>query len=305
MAQDKSYPITRTLRVDAGSTTGSILEINAEQYLSKANRRLYRQARKYRCKIDMDPDSSQVMHVYALADTWMAERALKMGYANYLENSSSERDGIKKSNLARWEDFRVLSGLNAGHSHPSVFIGPPFSPSPLTAGEFENTIVVDNLGVARNFTWARVTTPNLYSMLMEYDQAGNAQPSPDTSTSTMPYDDLMADDSQVLANALQVRGNTPPYLDTGVQGQWVKVGVLQSEKATASSGSRLSTGFFDAPCGIIAVVADTGSIIPATSVLSLTVQSGDYKGVHAPSMLDGVHSSGTQGTWKGNVWTKN
>jgi len=288
MAQKKSphYPVQRVMRVEPdNSQIGTTYELNVERYLSKSNRRLYRQARTYSVKIDIDPDASQVMYVYALADTWTHARALKMAYASYLENGASERRDIKEKNIARWEDFRVLSGLNSGHTIPRNFLTPG-TVSPLIAGEFETSLVFDSAGNQRTFDWTGSTTPGSYSILDEYDKAGNFQPSPTTTTGDMPYDDLMADDSAAMANALQVRGNIPPYRAAGTQAPWVLVGVLQSEKSVASSGSRLSTGYFNAPCGIVAIVADTGAIVPEANRLSMTVKAGDYKGVHAPSMLE-------------------
>ena len=285
MAKNEDYPVQRIMRCQNGTLSGTTAELNVEQYLSKSNRRMYRQARKYTVKIDMDSSSSQQLYVYALADTWMVDRALKMAYANYLENGASERDGIKERNLARWEDFRVLSGLNAGHTEPRNFLVPG-TVSPLSAGEFENTVVFDSAGNQRTFDWTGSTTPGSYSLLDEYEKAGGFQPSPSTTTGDMPYDDLMADDSAGMANALQVRGNLPPYRATGTQATWILVGVLQSEKGVASSGSRLSTGYFKAPCGFVAIIADTGAIQPDLTLVSMTAKAGDYKGVHAPSMLE-------------------
>ena len=121
-------------------------------------------------------------------------------------------------------------------------------------------------------------------MLEEYDKAGNAQASPSTSTGDMPYDDLMADDNATIAAALQVRGNAPPYDATGVSQdrQWVRIGTL-----SAGTAQRLSTGFFKAPCGIVLITAGgAGTEIVDSAPLSWTVKAGDYKGVHAPSLLE-------------------
>ena len=193
-------------------------------------------------KIDIDATATQSYNIFALTDSWMNERALKMAYAMYLENTDDERDRIKEGNIARWEDFRVLSGTDYQTLNPLQYgipaVGAP-SPTELSAGEFSLTLVGDALGAFKNFSWGPATGSR-YSMLEEYDKAGNAQASPSTSTGDMPYDDLMADDNATIAAALQVRGNAPPYDATGVSQdrQWVRIGTL-----SAGTAQRLSLAF--------------------------------------------------------------
>jgi len=259
---------------------GPNFQISFEQMLSKTNRRLYRQSRGYDVKLDIDAGSTLTYNVFALSDSWMNERALKMGYSMYLENGADERDRLKGSSIARWEDFRVVSGADITIVNPLQY-SEQLVPDELTAGEFDNTIVVDAAGVAKNFSWGPATGIR-YSLLEEYDKAGNAQSSPATATGDMPYDDLMADDDATMANALQVRGNAPPYDADGVNAAetWVKVGVL-----SAGTAQKLSTGFFKAPCGFVLITTATG--VPADeSKLEWTVKAGNYKGVSAPSLLE-------------------
>ena len=71
------------------------VEVNIEQFLSKTNRRLYRQGRVYDVKLDIDADASITYDVFALSDSWMNQRAFKMAYDMYLENSEDERDRLK------------------------------------------------------------------------------------------------------------------------------------------------------------------------------------------------------------------
>lgn len=287
--KNKSYPVVRSGRVfrQSPSTAGRV-EVNIEQFLSKTNRRLYRQSRNYQVKIDADPDASQTYNVYALADTWMVERALKMGYDMYQLRSESARDRLKDNSIARWEDFRVQSGVTAQSLNPMQFnlSGAGFPGVELADGEFSLTEVIDNAGVTRTFTWDPTPTGSTYSLMDQYDKAGDAQPSPTTITGDMPYDNLMADDSQAMAFDLQQRGNLPPYDADGVNGGYTWVRVAQLSAATPSQ--KLSTGFFSAPCGFVIVTVGGGTeetIVDETK-LSWSVKSGDYKGVHAPSMVE-------------------
>ena len=279
----KHYPVVRRGKLGTASPTSGEIEINIEQFLSKTNRRLYRQARLYRAKIDLDADSTEKFAVYALADNWMNHRALKMAYEMYLENSEDERARLKGTALARWADFRVLSGTSGATKALPVQYNVAGIPSAFTAGDFENTLVVDSSGVARNFSWQSVGISTRYSVLEEYDKAGNANQSPTTSTGDMPYDDLMADDDAVMAESLQSRGELPPYDATGVgaSNPWVKIAQLDA----SSQAQKLSTGFFDAPCGFV-LVTPLGGLSDNLDDLSWEVKSGDYKGVHAPSMLE-------------------
>jgi len=286
MASKKStehYPVVRSGRMDyTGPGITPQIEVNIEQFMSKVNRRLYRQSRCYSVKLDLDPTATQTYNVYALSDSWMTERALKMAYDMYLENSEDERDRLKENAIARWEDFRVVSGLSFQQVNPVQFSN-SLAPTQLASGEFSITTVEDKTGSTRSFTWG-AGTASRYSIPGEYDKAGNAQPSPDTSTGDMPYDDLMADDSATMASNLQLRGNLPPYDAVGVNEdkQWVKVATL----ATGAT-QRLSTGFFTAPCGIVLITAGAaGAEVVNAATLEWTVKAGDYKGVHAPSLLE-------------------
>ena len=284
--KDAHYPVVREGRMRfTGPVITPQIEVNIEQYLSKVNRRLYRQSRNYTMKIDIDAVATQTYQVYALSDTWMTENALKMGYAMYLENTQAARDRLKENAIARWEDFRVRSGTDYQKLNPLQFnvVTGPGTPVELSSGEFEITQVVDSNSVTREFTWG-IGGAALYSLPGEYDKAGNASLDPTFSTGDMPYDDLQADDSAATGEDLQERGNRPPYDATGVNAdrQWVQVATL-----SAGAAQRLSTGFFKAPCGIVLITAGAaGTEAVSTGPLSWTVKAGDYKGVHAPSMLE-------------------
>lgn len=273
------YPVTRTGRLAAG--TNGEFEINIDRFLSKTNRRLYRHARTYRVKIDLDADSTEKFDVYALASNWMNYRGLKMAYEMYMLNSEDERERLKGTQVARWQDFRTISGGSGPLANPVQYNATQIGTA-LASGEFALTLVVDSSGNSKEFTWGSASISK-YSILAEYDKAGNAQSSPNTSTGDMPYDTLMADDDAVMANSLQVLGENPPYdKDSVLDGtQWVKVATIDA----ASQSQRLSSGFFDAPCGFVIIQQQTGTADKSAD-LSWTVQSGDYKGVHAPSMLE-------------------
>ncbi|AXH74089.1 MAG: putative replicase [Circoviridae sp.] len=280
------YPVVRTGRLfrQSPDPIGPKCQISAEQLLSKTNRRLYRQSRFYELKLDLDPNATRAIDVFVLADTWMVERALKMGYAMYLENSEAARDRLKENAIARWEDFRVISGAGITIVNPLQY-SEGFVSDELNTGEFDITQVVDANNVTREFTWGPGSASK-YSLLGEYDKAGNTSQDPTFSTGDMPYDDLQADDSAAIGEDLQNRGNKPPYNATGVNADktWIKICTLDA----ASTAQKLSSGYFTAPCGFVLLAdhEDPNAQPVAEADIQWTVKAGDYKGVHAPSMLE-------------------
>ncbi len=283
---NKHYPVVRSGRLfrQSPDPIGPKCEVAFDQLLAKTNRRLYRQSRYYSVKLDLDANATRTVDVWALADSWMVERALKMGYDMYLENSEAARDRIKDDNIARWEDFRVYSGAGISIANPLQY-SEDQTPDEMADGEFLVTFVEDAAGATRAFTWGGGSASK-YSLLEEYDKAGNAQNSPSAGTADMPYDSLMADDSQVMGNNLQQRGNSPPYDANGVNAAktWVKIATLDA----ASTAQKLSTGYFTAPCGIVLLADGNDPTVTPVVIndLQWTVKAGDYKGVHAPSMLE-------------------
>ncbi len=282
--KEEHYPVVRQGRFDyTGPAVTPQIELNIEQYLSKTNRRLYRHSRVYHTKLDIDPNSTQTYNVYVLNDSWMTCKAMQMAYEKYEENAESEKEDLAEQQVARWEDFRTQSGTGYQVVNPAQYELPTLTPVQLTAGEFNLTQVVDAAGTTRTFTWG-VPASTRYGILDEYDKAGNAQAAPTNTTGDMPYDDLMADDSGAMAGYIQTRGNLPPYDADGVNqdATWVKVATLG-----AGTAQRLSTGFFKAPCGFVIITAGANQDeLVDIGKFEWTVRSGDYKGVHAPSMLE-------------------
>jgi hypothetical protein len=264
-----------------GPVTSTTAVLRISDYLSKTNRRLYRQGRYYEAKIDIDIEAPGVYKVFALSDSWMVENGFKTAYETYLDNTDDERERIKDSSMARWNDFRVIPGVTGQEYNPAQF-SPALASTQLNSGEFLNTRVEDASGVLRNFTWSNSPSASQYGILTEYDKAGDTGANPSAVTGDMPYSDLEADDSAVLAGDLQTFGNLPPYDGVGSNqaSPWIQVATLS---VTAAGATKLSTGFFTAPCGFVVI---TGVNLPDSAFINWTVKGGEYKGVHAPSMLE-------------------
>ena len=283
----KHYPVQREFRV--ANNTG-VPQLNAKidvmRNLSQINHRLYRQSRMPEVSISIDGSAADgtTVEVYALADNWWIHKSLQMAKAAW-DASNEEEDMMLKGRRARWNDFRVSDGLVAtggggtGFDLLDVvqFDRDPLAAISFTAGEFDLSTVVDQAGTTKNFSWG-AGSAGTYSIMDEYNRSGNTDTDP-TLPATGPYSGLLPNLEAGAAAALQDQGNNPPYDATGYgDGYWVKVGTLHLQ----SGRQRLSTGFFKAPCGLIALT-NTGALSPDITV---EVKKGDYKGIHAPSMLE-------------------
>ena len=287
MARKKSmkrYPVERILNVGQDSPAAANAVADVGQLLSKVNHRLYRQSRYYECSVTIDADAGPegtTVDVYALADTWWTQKSLQLAKSAW-DASNAEEKEMLNGRVARWNDFRVDHGLTlsggTGFLKPYLF-NPSLAGGLFNAGEFDYAQVVDQNGVTRTFSWAISTSATQYSLMEEYDNAGNTDSDP-TTPAIGPYSGLLPNLEAGAAAALQDNGNLPPYSQNGYGPRyWVKVGTLH----LGTGRQRLSTGFFTAPCGYIAL--EGIGTVPSANV-QIVCKGGDYKGVHAPSMLE-------------------
>ena len=111
------YPVQRRIALDSLALNSDYYTCDVGRQLSVVNHRLYRQGKTYQVKIDMDPKEAgpnTQYAVFALVDTWYIQKAWQLARSVYLENTAAERGVMSEQQIARWEDFRVSSGLNAG-----------------------------------------------------------------------------------------------------------------------------------------------------------------------------------------------
>jgi len=276
----RKIPLSNT--IETGAT---VAQFDTGRILSQVNHRLYRYGKRYTQKIDVDPSAltpGTTVDVWALMDTWYIQKAYEEAKVVFDRAYTDERQNMSKEAVARWFDFRIRSGIVADDLY-AVNDGNPTTGANtlIVAGEFVNSEVEDATGAARTFSWAGSTTATTYSVITEYDLAGNTNSSPTTTTGAGPYDDLEADASQLEMNALQTDGNLPPYANNSLPSVWMKVATLT---VGPNGNQKLSTGFFDAPCGLTCISVTGQTVFTLRNALHLTVQSGDYKGVRAHNM---------------------
>jgi hypothetical protein len=281
MPSKKRYPVQRKMNIDQPGPAANILRIDAPKFLSQINHRLYRQSRAYECKVDVHANVADgtTVEVYALADTWYLTGALKLAKSAW-DASNSEEIMMNNGKLARWNDFRVTNTIaTSGAGRVNQYSKGALVETAFTAGEFEDSIVVDQAGVSRTFT-VGIATPSSYDIIAQYNEQSGTSADPQF-PSTSPYDGLLPNLDAAAAAAISDSGNLPPYAQAGYPNAiWVKVGTLRVE----AGRQRLSTGFFSAPMGMI-VLTGVGAL-GDTSEITLECKTGDYKGVMANSMLE-------------------
>jgi hypothetical protein len=280
----KHYPVQRkiTMAVELPSVA-TAFEVRTDKLLSNVNHRLYRQSRNYVVKVDIDSDLPEggVVEVYALQDTWMNMKAYQLAKETFDENSNEELEMLGK-NRARWNDFRVASGITGQTPFDAVGFDP--SATRYTGGEYLYSEVHDTGGTASTFRWVG-TGANTFNIIDEYDRTGDTDQTPTFGQTAVAYDGLEdeLDDGQM--DHLSNEGNNPPYTARTIENQvFTKVATLYVD---AGGGNKLSTGFFNAPCGLVYITTAGG--INGTTIgnkIHVEVKGGDYKGVHAPSYLE-------------------
>lgn len=288
----KHQPTQRSVRLaeESASIAGGRV-VFANEVASRANRRLYRQSRVYSLKVDVDigsVEASAGVDVYILRDTWDLHGAYKLAMKNYY-NAMKEELMASNGSQTRWHDFRVVSDFQADKmcgsmSRPNTATATMDS-FRLNQGDVLPSQVIDSNGNAYEFTLGIATggSPNQYSIGAEWNKFDITDDDPQATATSMPYSGIVNDADEANYDLLRVRGEEPPYSSTANTSLWTKVCTLQE---TATGGQKLSSGYFDAPLGLVILVSSaftSGGAPREITPLTLSYQKGNYKGVHAPA----------------------
>lgn len=285
------FPVQRTVNLATGAQ-GTVFLCDVAANLSTVNHRLYRQGKTYKVKLDIenrvntDVGPSQY-EVWALADTWYIQKAWQEARATYLRSTADEREVMSKQKIARWEDFRVTAGVTSTTSVVPYQYSESLAGAVNTDGEFSTSeITLADGTTQRSFTWGSTPSSSEFAILQEYDKAGATDGSPSAIEADNPYEGTDNGVSGTQMDDLAGRGNFPPYnRNNFTPNVWVKVATLDnsgSGNPAQSATSRMSTGFFHAPCGLVVIKPSVAHTLAGD--LRLTVQAGDYKGVAAMNM---------------------
>lgn len=285
------YPVQRTIPLSGtsaanGQIVSGTMVADAGRLLSQSNRRLYRYGMNYRIKLDLDVSEAVAVgfnvEVFALRNNWDVQRAFALAKEAY---DKAVADELDMTQPARWSDFRVSDGVTgAVDLHPVTIDNASLAESVDASGEHTLSLV-DRGGSGVNFSWGLANATNI-SIRDEWIQSGNTANDPTTPLTSAPYDGLTADNmSDIEIAGLTNQGNEPPYRATSDGDLLYRVGTLRYEPATPTGTGlqKLSTGFFDAPCGLFVIKVSGGINLNAGSVV-MTAQAGKYKGIAAEKM---------------------
>lgn len=286
----KRYCVQRHIELE-GMNAANLNMIDVPMCLSETNHRLYRQSRVYRAKIsslESIPANGYEYNVYVLRDTWMMQKAYQLAKDAFDKNMTEERADVSPTNMARWQDFRI--SLNPKPSgvvltSPMIRQNNTFGGTTLGTGEFELSKVYKEDGTSMTFGFYADATQ--WSIVDQYDRTADVNPSPANTVSGSdinPYGELDDDNHAAARNDLQELGNRPPYNQDSLDGDKLfrRVATLS---ATSDGTSKTTTGFFDAPLGLI-LIEVRGPGGANHYQLEVEVQSGDYKGIHGSEYID-------------------
>lgn len=277
------YPVVRSFEL-ATTSSGDYLVGDAGRLLSKTNRRLMRQGKMYTIKLDLSPTAAPgAYEVYALMDSWVLQKAWQLARSTYLTATAEERAQLG-SQTARWEDFRVNTGLTLANqqiAEPRLYENSGAADVYLQ-GEFDSSkITLETTGAVHTFGLG-ATTPGLeFGIIVEYDRLAGTESDPVYTTSSGAYSGADEEVNNTQMEDLQTEGNAPPYRQSVFEdGIWVKVATLRNDSPNVS---KLSTGFFNAPLGLFYVKPPT-TTFTFGGELTFSAQAGEYKGVRAHNM---------------------
>jgi len=294
----KYYPVNRDLLFRENQQTAGFAICDVAKGLSGTNRRLYRQNRVYRVKVDSVGASKTFnpIDVYVLKDTFMLQRGYSLAMAEWNKSYEEAKEVTSDRSVARWRDFRVdLRPWSTDiEALPQVLknFGAKALSTEVIIDEWSRSFSYTTAGSARDF--ALFEDANTYGIIQEFDKKGKVSSSPNAASTEAAYVDLTADlvDSEV--SNLQLDGNQPPYdADSSMPLHFLRyVGTVYAD---ADNANKSSTGYFDAPLGAVFIVGE-GSTVPSIyredsvndrpDLFSVTVQKGDYKGVAAHEYVD-------------------
>ena len=284
------YPVQRKIPLGVfDSAIGAITVADAGQLLSIANRRMMRYGMNYQIKIDLEPivGGSAVdyqVDVYALMNNWDVQRAFALAKDTWTKAHANEMES--QARTSRWLDFRVRHGVDS-----AVVLNPVrYNNDTLAAivtddGEHADSSV-DDAGTEKFFTWGANSATEL-DLFEEWQHYGRTEDDPSSASANAPYGGVNSDtESDIEYVNVQNDGNSPPYASASHGDYLVKVATLRYERLSGGQPvgmQRLSTGYFDAPCGLFVLKQSTGGNLPNGSI-TMTAKAGDYKGVAAKKM---------------------
>jgi hypothetical protein len=279
------YPVQRHIRTrDLTAATAGGRFFQSTRLLSEANRRLYRQSYVYNLKVDLDIGSALAtagVDVYVLRNTWDLHGAYKFAMKTYYNSIKEELANAKGANT-RWHDFRVQPDFQSDELEVAVnnpATTPSMNNSVLAQGDHDFSSNVDSAGTQRFFGLDNNAGANSWSIMTEWKEKDRVHSDPPSSSLNMPYGGMVENLDEANYDILRQNGAVPPYDDEADTNLWTKVATLK--QTTPGEAIKLSTGFFEAPLGLVVLISSAFTTSLSYHGMSIIFQAGDYKGVKA------------------------
>lgn len=281
------YPTQRQIRLrDQTAAVAGGRFLQSTRLLSESNRRLYRQAYVYNLKVDVDVDSALAtsgVDVYVLRNTWDLHGAYKFAMKTYY-NAMKEELATAGGARTRWHDFRVKPDFQADELEPTAANPDNAIPAMVDGtiafgSQHEFTEVIDAAGNSRTFGLDTSTTANNFSIIAEWQDKDRVQDNPASFATTLPYNTMDDENTEGNYDVLSGIGNAPPYRTDADTNLWTKVATIK--QTTPAGTAKLTTGYFEAPLGLVILVSSAFTTTVQNHPMTVTFQAGDYKGVKA------------------------
>jgi hypothetical protein len=276
----KKSTVTSTVRkLAVKPAAGPYVNVNSciriPNVLSRANKRLYRQHMNYRAKVSINTGNATQarVEVYALAPNWYVLNSLRRAKTTYDEVMEDE---LKQMGKSRWHDFRVNTLMS---TYEELLDDLQFGGSSATTSytpEYTNSSIHCSDGNDRTFVLEGASSTSRWNVFEEYDRMGNTAPSAPAAQGG--YTDALEVVDNENVQHLQGAGDNPPYRDD-LQAAFVKVGEIYRD---ANGNQSYSTGFFDAPLGLVLLVGLDPNV--HADGVYLEVAGGKYKGCDAVAL---------------------
>jgi hypothetical protein len=279
------YPVQTDLLFEQAASGGFDI-LRADYALSGLNRRLYRQNKVYRVKIDVTGEKAQKLDVFRLRNTFMLQRGYELAMQEWNKSYEEAAQVVKENVRARWRDFRidVTPHVNDVNALPRNLrsSGQGADLIPVVIDQFSTSLSYTPSGASRDF--GIKSDANTFDIITEYNKVGKVQDSPTGTTTEAAYEELQTDLNDNMVARLQSEGNNPPY-DADDHHPLDVLEYVGTIYIDADGATKSTTGFFDAPLGVVYVRGSVGAIDSIdqgrTNLFKMTVQKGQYKGVAA------------------------
>lgn len=293
----------RTIELRTQTTSNPAVVCNTSDMLTRANRRLYEQARAYDLQVKIGTTQSNVeerYEIYTLSNAWWVKKSIEYAKAVWLHTSKEER-ALLGDRKGKWNQFVISCDVgntalySDAYQYALAANGSDMTAAQVTADEVlledgpsGSAVEADqDIGAEQSIGFSVMPTDTSgsersYNIFDQYLLTRQHVTPADTRDA--PYKDLLDIDS-VAMDSLKKDGDNAPFNLDAFPSPWVLADTLGHDQGIPQGvvTSRMIT----APLGIVVIkkLSNAGANVNYTGneKILLMCKKGRYKGVHAPS----------------------